>query len=55
LVDTTCQLLTKLGVTADAILIGQQEAAWQAKAHIAETGQNAVLVVQDRVVLELLE
>jgi len=39
----------------DVTLIGQQEAAWQAKAHIAETGQNAVLQDQDRVGLELLE
>jgi hypothetical protein len=35
----------------DVTLIGQQEAVWQEKAHTVVTGQNAVLVDQDRVVL----
>ena len=45
----------KHGVTADVTLIGQQGAVWQEKAHTVTTGQNAVLVVQDKAVLELLE
>jgi hypothetical protein len=45
----------KHGVTVVVTLIGQQEAVWQEKVHIVETGQNAVLVDQDRAVLAWLE
>ena len=52
-----CQLvlLTKHGVTVDAILNGHQVAACQALVHIVETGQNVVQVDQARVVRVLFE
>ena len=42
----------KHGALVDAILIGLQGVDKLALVHIAETGQNAVQVVQDKVVQE---